>query len=188
MSYERIVKAFSRMYGHFAAVMDAEFNVLWASETVHPILGVDFPVGRNVLDVLHPDDMALALEAIPYHSDNAETYSNYDATWMPEYSSLRFDKGDGTWVRAEVTVFNMLDDPEVGALVGFGRRAQDRSDVPLAIDLVGSGAPLDQVLPSHRPAHRPDVRRVSLPGRALGRIRGRDLHRSRRRAAAPPTP
>lgn len=147
MSYERIVTAFSRMYGHFAAVMDAEFNVLWASETVHPILGVDFPVGRNVLELLHPDDMGLALEAIPYHSENAETYSSYDATWMPEYSSLRFAKADGSWVRAEVTVFNMLDDPEVGALVGFGRRAQDRSDVPLAIDLVGSGAPLDEVLP-----------------------------------------
>ncbi len=40
-----------------------------------------------------------------------------------------------------------MEDPELGTLLGIGRRGQDRTDLARSIDLLGSGAPIDEVLP-----------------------------------------
>lgn len=143
----RIAAAFSRAYGHFAVLLDADFTVVWGSATLRPIFGWTDPVGRNVVELVHPEDLELVLAGIAYHSDHADEYQQYAGTWRPDVSTVRVAHADGGWVRCDVSVFNHLGDPDIGALLATGRISDDRSDMALAIDLLGSGAPLDEVLP-----------------------------------------
>lgn len=143
----RVATAVSRAYGHFSILMDDQFRILWGSETLAGIFGWTDHVGRNVVELVHPDDLELVLAGIDYHSDHAEDYQRYDETWRPDVTTLRVQHADGGWVRCEVSVFNHLGDPAIGALLATGRLADDRSDLALAIDLLGSGAALDEVLP-----------------------------------------
>ncbi len=65
---ERVGLAFSRAYGHFSVMMDPSFNIVWASDTLEPIFGWSDAVGRNVIDLVHPDDVELALAGVEYHA------------------------------------------------------------------------------------------------------------------------
>lgn len=143
----RLATAVSRAYGHFSLLLDDQFRVVWASETVATIFGWKDPIGRNVVDLVHPDDLELVVAGIDYHADHAEEYQQFHDTWRPDLTNLRVAHADGSWVRCEVSVFNHLGDPAIGALLASGRLADDRSDMALAIDLLGSGAPLGEVLP-----------------------------------------
>jgi len=143
----RVAAAISRAYGHFTLLLDDRFRVVWASETVQGIFGWHDPIGRDVVELVHPDDLELVLAGISYHSEHADEYQSFDDTWRPDVTNLRVAHADGDWVRCEVSVFNHLGDPSIGALMASGRLADDRSDLALAIDLLGSGAGLAQVLP-----------------------------------------
>ncbi|MFN8052195.1 MAG: diguanylate cyclase [Acidimicrobiales bacterium] len=144
---ERVGLATSRAYGHFSVLLHPDFSVMWGSETLGSIFGWADPVGRNIVELIHPDDLELVLAAMDYHSEHAEEYRSFDATWRPDVSTIRVAHANGDWVRCEVSVFNHLGDPAVDALLATGRIADDRTDLPLAIDLLGSGAGLDAVLP-----------------------------------------
>jgi len=143
----RVATAVSRSYGHFSLLMDAEFNVVWGSETLTSIFGWSDVIGRSVVELVHPDDLDLVLAGIDYHTEHAAEYQQYAGTWRPDVTSMRVAHADGGWVRCEVSVFNHLGDPAIDALLATGRIADDRSDMALAIDLLGSGAGLDEVLP-----------------------------------------
>lgn len=143
----RLATAVSRSYGHFSLLLDAEFRVIWGSETLSRIFGWTDVIGRNVVDLVHPEDLELVLAGIDYHSEHAEDYQRYEGTWRPDVTTMRVAHADGGWVRCEVSVFNQLGDPAIGALLASGRLADDRSDMALAIDLLGSGAVLGEVLP-----------------------------------------
>lgn len=143
----RVGLAFSRAYGHFALLLDRDFRIEWGSETVEKIFGWQDAVGRNAVDLVHSDDLGIVLEAMAYHDTHAEDYVFYDPMWKPDVSAIRVQCQDGSFVLCEVAVFNHMGDPEIGALLITGRIADDRSDLPLAIDLLGCGAGPDEVLP-----------------------------------------
>lgn len=143
----RLATAVSRSYGHFTLLLDDEFRVIWGSETLSRIFGWTDVVGRNVVDLVHPEDLELVLAGIDYHSEHAAEYQRYEGTWRPDVTTMRVAHANGGWVRCEVSVFNHLGDPAIGALLASGRLADDRSDMALAIDLLGSGAVLGEVLP-----------------------------------------
>ncbi|HNI35385.1 MAG TPA: GGDEF domain-containing protein, partial [Microthrixaceae bacterium] len=144
---DRLVAAFSRAYGHFSVLLDASFNVLWGSETLTPVFGWTDVVGRNIVELIHPDDLDLVLGGIVYHSEHAEEYRQFADTWRPDVTTMRVAHADGSWVRCDVSLFNHLADPDIGALLATGRISDDRTDMALAIDLLGSGAGPCEVLP-----------------------------------------
>jgi len=144
---ERVGRSFSRAYGHFSVMMDPSFTIIWASDTLEPIFGWSDAVGRNVINLVHPDDVELALAGVEYHAKAATAYADFDPTWLPEYSTIRLAHADGSWVLTEVAIFNQMEDPQLGTLLGIGRRGQDRTDLARSIDLLGSGASIEQVLP-----------------------------------------
>lgn len=143
----RVARAVSRSNGHFAVLVDGGLTVKWASETVASVLGWPDVVGRNVIGLIHPDDVELALLGIMHHTTNAEAYSRLDRATMVEPVTVRLQHADGSWVQVQVTLVNHLADPEIDGLFGICQQVVDRSDMELAIDLMSRNAAVEQVLP-----------------------------------------
>jgi two-component system, cell cycle sensor histidine kinase and response regulator CckA len=94
-------------------------EVLYASQSTQPVLGYGSTenVGRNVFELIHPDDRAAALELFgelmqkPGHLVKTE---------------LRALHKDGTWRRLEAVGVNRLDNPAIGAIVVTYRDITER--------------------------------------------------------------
>jgi len=94
-------------------------TVLYASQSTQPVLGYRSTenVGRNVFELIHPDDRAAALELFgelmqqPGHLVKTE---------------LRALHKDGTWRRLEAVGVNRLDNPAIGAIVVTYRDITER--------------------------------------------------------------
>ena len=87
--------------------------------TVRPLFGYhdEENIGRNFIELVHPDDQAAALSAFeilrttPGHQDQLE---------------LRVQRGDGTWMWVDVVGTNLLDDATVAGIVINLRDVSDR--------------------------------------------------------------
>ena len=94
-------------------------EVLYASQSTQPVLGYGSTenVGRNVFELIHPDDRAAALDLFgelmhqPGHLVKTE---------------LRALHKDGTWRRLEAVGVNRLDNPAIGAIVVTYRDITER--------------------------------------------------------------
>ncbi|GEM_PF-1375316 len=71
----RVARAISRANGHFTVMIDKDFTIQWASETSHQIFGWSSLTGKNMADLVHPDDFALVLESIAFHSALSTEYA-----------------------------------------------------------------------------------------------------------------
>jgi diguanylate cyclase (GGDEF)-like protein/PAS domain S-box-containing protein len=99
-------EVYADLIPRFATIgKDARSNIVEVDEAITRILGwrTEELLGRRTLDIIHPDDHALAI-------DNwAEMMS------VPGPSRrvrLRHKRNDGTWIWFEVTNHNLLADPE----------------------------------------------------------------------------
>jgi diguanylate cyclase (GGDEF)-like protein len=143
----RVAGALSRAAGNFAALLDARFRVAWVSETFAPMFGGLEPVGRSAFDLLHPDDHEIAADAIVHYTENADEYRTLPLTWDTGTVTVRLQSDDGQYHPVEIALYNRLADPGVEAILVLGRRTVDRSDLARAIDLMGLGAPITEILP-----------------------------------------
>jgi diguanylate cyclase (GGDEF)-like protein len=144
---ERVAGALSRAAGNFAALLDADFRVEWVSETFAPMFGDLDVLGRSAFDLLHPDDHEIAADAVVHFSENAGRYQNLPLTWDSGTVTVRLRGDDGAYRPVELALFNRLADVGVDAILVLGRRTVDRSDLARAIDLMGLGAPITEILP-----------------------------------------
>jgi PAS domain S-box-containing protein len=141
------------------SLVDAEGQVLYASASAAKVLGYH-PVellGRNGLDLLHPQD----------RDDCARTLRRVLAE--PQCSNrmqVRVRQKDGQWRWVESTASNLLDEPHVGAIVInhreiSARRAQEEERQHLAEELTRSNAELRAF--AHTVAHdlREPLRTIS---------------------------
>jgi len=113
---------FRALFEHSSEVITllaADGTVLYASQPASPVLGYGPTenVGRNVFELIHPDDRSGALELF--------------AELMEEpghvvRSELRAQHKDGTWRRLEVVGVNRLSEPAIGAVVVNYRDITDR--------------------------------------------------------------
>ncbi|CAB4888686.1 unannotated protein [freshwater metagenome] len=144
----RLGRAVSRANGHFSVMIDQDFTIEWASETSYLIFGWSTLVGRNMTELIHPDDFELAARSIEFHVDHASDYdSKFNPAWRPDSTSIRIATAEGDYIRADVQLCNFLADPEISGLLGLGRFGRDLSDLATAIDLLGQSAPLVSILP-----------------------------------------
>ncbi len=103
-------------------LLSRDGTVLYASQSTRPVLGYGASdnVGRNVFELIHPDDRAPALELFgelmqqPGHHVKTE---------------LRALHKDGTWRRLDAIGVNRLDDPAVGAVVVTYRDITERQRI-----------------------------------------------------------
>src|SRR5690606_30785757 len=130
----------------FSLLLDERFDILWHSESLSAILGWRDVVGRNGTEFVHPDDLQLALATMVKHSEGC-AHADLDPSFAPESSDIRLADVAGGWHVFETTTWNHLDDPEVRGVLCTCRRVPDRSDLARAIEAMGSGAHIDDVMP-----------------------------------------
>ncbi len=100
-------------------LLGSDGTVLYASQSTQPVLGYASTenLGRNVFELIHPDDRAAALELFgelmqqPGHLVKTE---------------LRALHKDGTWRRLEAVGVNRLGNPAIGAIVVTYRDITER--------------------------------------------------------------
>jgi PAS domain S-box-containing protein len=112
-------------------LIDREGNVLYSSPAVTRILGysVEEFVGRNVLTLLHPDDVAEARERLAAVAANR---------FRPVPGmDLRYRHRDGTWRYLEVLRVNRLDDPAMRGIVANFRDVTERNEALRTADRFG---------------------------------------------------
>jgi diguanylate cyclase (GGDEF)-like protein/PAS domain S-box-containing protein len=91
-------------------ITDAEGRITYESAAVERVLGyqIEDRIGRNALDILHPDDRVWAQQMF---RDVARLPTSQVA------AELRLRHADGSWLVIEAVAKNLLDDPAVGGIV-----------------------------------------------------------------------
>jgi diguanylate cyclase (GGDEF)-like protein/PAS domain S-box-containing protein len=99
-------------------VIDAAGTLVFASEAVPKALGweIDEWLGRNALEVVHPDDLEMALVSLDSIGDK-DVGSPID---------IRLQTSDGSWRYFEMVGANLLDDPEIAGIVVAARDLTER--------------------------------------------------------------
>ncbi|MGZ7011425.1 MAG: hypothetical protein ACXVI2_15110, partial [Ilumatobacteraceae bacterium] len=136
----------SRKEGEFTLLLDEKFDILWHSESLSRILGWGDVTGRNGTEFVHPDDLGLALLTMMQVVQGAD-HQGLDPTFAPESADIRVADVNGQWHSFETTTWNHLDDGDVRGVLCTCRRVHDRSDLARAIEMLGSGAEVDAVVP-----------------------------------------
>jgi len=136
----------SRKEGEFTLLLDESFDILWHSESLSRILGWGDVTGRNGIEFVHPDDLGLVLETMLQVSASA-AHQGLDPTFAPESSDIRVADVNGVWHSFESTTWNHLDDAGVRGVLCTCRRVYDRSDLSRAIEMLGSGVDVHEILP-----------------------------------------
>jgi len=104
-------------------VIDGQARLLYANAAAEAVLGRrrDELLGAGALDLVHPDDVGLAVESL------GGTAATGPGTKIP--INLRIGHSDGSWRRLELIATNMLDDPDVGGIVLGARDVTDRPEI-----------------------------------------------------------
>jgi diguanylate cyclase (GGDEF)-like protein/PAS domain S-box-containing protein len=91
-------------------ITDAEGRITYESAAVERVLGyqIEDRIGRNALDILHPDDRVWAQQML---RDVARLPTSQVA------AEVRLGHADGSWLVIEMVAKNLLDDPAVGGIV-----------------------------------------------------------------------
>ncbi|HEY4331994.1 MAG TPA: GGDEF domain-containing protein [Ilumatobacteraceae bacterium] len=144
---ERAFRALGHTEGQFSLLLDANFDIIWHSESLTAMLGWDDLCGRSSIEFVHPDDLELTLKIMLQIHEADEVYNTVDAAYSPESADIRILDASGAWRPFETVTFNYLEDPEIGGVLCTCKVIKDRSDLALAIELLGSGADTEEVLP-----------------------------------------
>ncbi|MGH7868423.1 MAG: PAS domain S-box protein, partial [Candidatus Dormibacteraceae bacterium] len=92
------------------SLIDPHGKVLFSSHSISPILGYDVEerIGRDVFELMHPDDMATTKAAFQRLLDQPDRIVTLQ---------IRYRHKDGTWRWLEALGKNLLREPSVRALV-----------------------------------------------------------------------
>jgi diguanylate cyclase (GGDEF)-like protein len=142
----RALRSIGRKEGEFTLLLDEQFDIVWHSDSLSAILGWADVRGRNGTEFVHPDDLGLVLDTMLL-ANNVREHSGLQVAYAPESSDIRIADVHGAWHTFETTTWNHLDDDEVRAVLCTCRRVQDRSDLARAIEQLGSGTDVHQVMP-----------------------------------------
>ncbi len=101
-------------------VIDAAATLTYVSSASERILGLRPAewVGRNVLDLLHPDDVTAAAEALVTSIDSGRG--------VKEPLEVRVRHADRSWREVEIVANNLLDDPAIGGILINARDISER--------------------------------------------------------------
>ncbi len=135
------------MEGQLTLLLDERFDIVWASSALTDLLGWDDVRGRNATEFVHPEDLELVLATMARTADRSDPLNALIGSVHPEAADVRLLDIAGKWQTFECTTFDHLDDPKINGVLCVCRPIRDRSDLALAIDLLGSGANVEHVLP-----------------------------------------
>ncbi len=101
-------------------VIDAAATLTYVSSASERILGLRPAewVGRNVLELLHPEDASAAAEALVTSIDSG--------SGVKEPLEVRVRHADRSWREVEIVANNLLDDPAIGGILINARDISER--------------------------------------------------------------
>ena len=104
------LSALLRHSGDVVAVVSADATLSYVSPSAPALFGYAYGshLGRNVLDLVHPDDLARVLDALA---------ARISTTEKRHPIQLRVAHADGCWRDIELVSSNLLDDPAVNGIV-----------------------------------------------------------------------
>jgi len=137
----------SRQQGQYALLMDENFDIIWHTETLTAVLGYDDVRGRNGTEFVHADDLELALETMALFNGGDELFNYLEPNYAPAAVDVRLLDASGTWRMFEVCLYNHLEDPDVRGVLCTCKLVRDRSDIARSVELLGTGASVEVVLP-----------------------------------------
>jgi diguanylate cyclase (GGDEF)-like protein len=145
---KRANQAIHQLTGTGYALIDETLTLRWANDSGCRLIGTN-PVGRSIVDFIHPDDLAFAAEVLNYHQEdpesrNSEHFAADEETTRPS-SAVRLRRNDGTYRTCTVRVENRLDDPLISAIILRVDFDPDRSGVGACLELITAGAPIAEV-------------------------------------------
>lgn len=126
-------------------LLDGSFTVRWASGSWSHLFGHD-PVGSRIFDLLHAEDVPFTMAALLHHHDLDHLYARGADQAPSPRAEVRIRHADGHWLTGLSRITNHLDDREIGALMVHVELVTDQAALPQAIELVASGAPVEQSL------------------------------------------
>jgi diguanylate cyclase (GGDEF)-like protein len=136
-----------RAEGQFTLLLDDAFDIVWHTDSLSEILGYHDIVGRNGVEFVHPDDVALVLDLLVQLGEHQTVRVDPGPAFRPEPIDIHLLTSAGDWMPMEVTTFDYLGDPAVRGFLIICRTVVDRSDIARSIELLGTGASVDEVLP-----------------------------------------
>ena len=108
------------------ALLDEKGNYLYVAGAAVKELGYEPEqlIGLNALNLIHPEDVAPALEALNLINHNKATI---------QISDFRFKTASGQWQWVESTVSNQLENPAIKAIFVSSRNITQRKEAQLAL-------------------------------------------------------
>lgn len=150
----RVRAALERGGTDVTVLVDREFTILWASPSAADVLGwhPDHVVGRNAIDLVHPDDLERAVDALAELTIAGELYDPIGGGGLDPSrftgTVVRILRADGSSVMVDVRANSMLDVPDVDGVFLVLRDCSDRAATDRLLELVAADASLDVVVPA----------------------------------------
>lgn len=136
----RTLAGLSKGMAYVTALASPEMVIEWISPSVHDLMGwsADELIGRNAVELVHPDDVEgvlriLAAEAeapTPYGADPARRSTN----------RTRFADASGGWRAFDVAANNQSANPEVGGFVFILSDSTEQRLLELVYDSMTTGS------------------------------------------------
>jgi len=117
---ERRFQAMVKYSSDFITLLSTDFRVVYQSPAVTAILGrsPDEFLGKKLRDLVHPDDVATAqAQFTKVITGGLGTTSSFEC---------QVAHADGEWRILDISVTNLLDEPDIGAIVLNGRDVTER--------------------------------------------------------------
>jgi diguanylate cyclase (GGDEF)-like protein/PAS domain S-box-containing protein len=135
-------------------LVDRDFTIVWASPSVADVLGwhPDDVTGRNAIELVHPDDLDRAVEALAELAESGELYDPIKGEGLDPSrftgTVVKLVHANGSSVMVDVRANSMLGVPEIDGVLVVLRDCEDRAATDRLLELVAADASLDAVVPA----------------------------------------
>ena len=112
-------RAMVRDSSDIMAIIDDRGYLTYASPATERILGLDSDalIGTNAFDLVHPDDLPIALHVFDVATSDPDVGDRVE---------FRMNHADGGWRTVEAVSTNLVHDPSIAGLVVSARDVTDR--------------------------------------------------------------
>lgn len=145
---ERVLELVRRLPGRFFVVLDEAYTIRWVSHHAGRVLGTTTAAlqGRPAHEIVHPDDLDVALAELGRLSEEAVTDLVTMEADLDQTAKMRLVTEGGVSVNIEFKAFNLFSDPDVRALGLLGRVLTTQAHLDAVMDRLGTATPLADML------------------------------------------
>jgi diguanylate cyclase (GGDEF)-like protein len=134
-----------RATGQCTLLLDDQFDIVWHTPSLRDLLGWDTVAGRNGLEFIHPDDLSLVADLLARIAGQSTDGDNRPF-FRPDPTDIRLLTSSGHYVSVDASMHDHSKEPDIRGFLVTCRLMNDRSDIGRSVELLGTGAPVEDVL------------------------------------------